>query len=253
MKKRYSILTFLLLASSMYGFSQTEEKDLNEYFFMSFHSTTYLDYTTSPVRIERGPTGNYIPQPDGSLLAEYAEIPSQTGNINLFSIGLEPRFNLRELSDNSAFAVSMPFSLGVGNSYPLNKDVNGVIGIGSIQIPLMAKLYLGSGSTYRSEKDYGISIGVGLEMNKTGLIRMDQVDEEGGAVNRAWVQPVVSLGIHFWRGYYPVEINLKYGVGQLETYYLNRYGQPILHNGVISSASGRATSFRGSISYLLNY
>lgn len=222
-------------------------QDVKDRFFLAFHSSTYLDLVRSPLFEESIKVGTSVDQKP-----IYKDVPVQSFNLNIFSIGLEPRYNLREFDDNSALAISAPFSIGLGQSGPANNDVLGVSGIGSFQLPLLAKLYIGSGSTYRSEKDYGISIGGGLEVNRIGLLQMDAGSEDQ-AKNRAWVIPVATLGVHFWRGYNPMEINLKYGAGNVKNYYVDKFGTPLSDNGSVAEGAAKSTSFRLSISYLLNY
>ncbi|MCB0734786.1 MAG: hypothetical protein H6608_02155 [Flavobacteriales bacterium] len=243
-----TVLGLVLLAAP--AFTQTNE-ELEDRFFMSFHSSTYLDFVRSPLRFQNVPSGNVIDPTTGQK--EYVDAPVQTANINIFSFGLEPRFNLREFDDNSALAVSAPFTIGLGQSYPSNLDVLGVEGIGAFQLPLLMKLYIGSGSTYKSEKDFGLSVGGGMELNKVGLLRMEETSSISAA-NRAWIMPVASISVHFWRGYNPVEINLKYGAGSTKEYYYDRFGNALEDaNGNITSGRTKSQSFRMCVSYLLNY
>ncbi|MBI1305748.1 MAG: hypothetical protein GC181_03935 [Bacteroidetes bacterium] len=224
--------------------------DLQDRFFVAFHSSTYLDFAQSPLRFENVWTGNV----DVSGNKIFVNAPIQSFNINLFSFGLEPRLNLQEFDKNSALAVSSPFSIGLGNSVPTSNSVIGVEGIGSIQIPILLKMYVGSGSTYTCEKDFGISFGGGLEFNKIGLISMQDQNTSSAASRKGWVMPVATLGIHFWRGYNPVEFNIKYGRGTQKEYVVDRYGNPIEDsNGFLSSVKTQSYTFRMSISYLLNY
>lgn len=74
-------------------------------------------------------------------------------------MGIEPRFNLKEFNENSALSVSSPISLGIGSSYSAAGDelvVKGAEGFGSVQVPLLLKLYLGNGSTYTTQKNLGL-------------------------------------------------------------------------------------------------
>lgn len=235
--------------------AQAQKKDYNDNFFLSFHSTAYFDFIWSPLKLEYAPTGNVIIV-DGQEVNEYREIPFQSFTYNVFSFGFEPRYNIKRLDDNSAIAISAPISLGLGqvSQPPTDVAVGAVEGFGTIQIPLFAKLYVGSGSTYDCEKDYGISIGFGMEYNKLGLIRLDNVDDPGTPKNSGFVLPVASLGFHFWRGVNPVEVNIKYGEGKTVDYYYDRYGDPIYNAaGQLSKATGKSRSVRIGVSYLLNY
>ncbi|MBO6515801.1 MAG: hypothetical protein JJ975_04545 [Bacteroidia bacterium] len=253
MRKFIAILS--LIGVSTLGAVAQSDNDYNENFFLSFHSTAYFDFIWSPLRMEYAPTGNIVIV-DGQEVQEFREIPYQSFAYNVFSFGLEPRYNVRTLDENTAIAVSSPISIGLGQVGPPPSEVavGSVEGFGSIQIPLYAKLYVGSGSTYESEKDYGVSLGVGLEYNKLGLIRLDNTSDPATPENKGFVVPVASLGFHFWRGMNPVEINIKYGQGRPTEYSIDRYGDPILSsNGLFTKAIGKSRSIKIGVSYLLNY
>lgn len=249
-KQLVLILSLLVLGSPTYA----QENDYNDDFFMAFHFTSYFDFIWSKLEVENAPTGNTIIV-DGQEVAEYQDIPFQSFVNNVFSFGFEPRYNFHKIDDNSAFAVSSPISLGFGQVFspPMGITVGSVEGFGSIQIPLLAKYYVGSGSTYDCDKDYGLSFGVGFEYNKVGLIRLDNTDIAGN-YNKGFVLPVASLGVHFWRGYSPVELNIKYGHGKITEFYYDKYGAAIRDNANnIISGKSRARVLRASVSYLLNY
>lgn len=246
-----------MLLGSMVGYSQNEE--FNDNFFLSMHSSFYFDYIWTPLKVEYAPTGNVKPDPadPSKTVPIYAEIPFQSFTNNLVSFGLEPRYNIRQIDENSAIAISSPISIGIGQvTSPPYSDfsVGAIEGFGSIQIPLFAKLYVGSGSTYESEKDFGISLGAGIEFNKVGLIRFDQSQSDYRG-QTAFVIPVASLGFHFWRGYSPVEINIKYGETGYTSFSYDRNGDSIKDatNGKLTQGQGKGRVIRISMSQILNY
>ena len=243
------IASLFLIVSTFAAQTTVKAQDAKDRFFMAFHSSTYLDFVSSPLSFERVWTGNI--DVNGEKI--FADVPVQTFNLNIFSFGIEPRYNIREFDDNSAFAISAPLSLGLGQSGPMNNKVLGISGIGSFQLPILAKLYIGSGSTYKSERDFGISFGGGLEYNKVGLLRMEEISNTTPD-NKGWLLPVATLGVHFWRGYNPMEINIKYGAGRVKEYYHDQYGNELRDDqNRLTQGQAKAYSFRVSISYLLNY
>ena len=251
-------LIFLSLIRGMMS-SYGQEEDFNDNFFLSMHSSFYFDYIWTPLQVEYAPTGNVKPDPNNpnNTIPVYAEIPFQSFTNNLVSFGLEPRYTIRKLDDNSALAISSPISIGIGQvTAPPYSDfsVGSIEGFGSIQIPLYAKLYIGSGSTYESEKDFGISMGVGLEFNKVGLVRFDQTQTDYRG-KTAFVIPVASLGFHFWRGFSPVEVNIKYGETSATYFSFDRNGDSIQDatNGKFTQAQGKGRVIRISMSQILNY
>lgn len=243
----------ILVGVGLIGSAIAQSKKMEDNFFLSFHSTVYFDVIWSKLYVENAPTGNIIIV-DGKEVPEYKEIPFQSFTYNIFSFGLEPRYNIKTFDENSALAISSPISLGLGQvtAPPSDNAIGSIEGFGSLQIPLFAKLYVGSGSTYDCEKDYGVSFGFGFEYNKLGLIRLDG-GEPAGPLNKGFVIPAASLGIHFWRGINPVEVNIKYAEGASKEYHFDKYGDPIMSSSGLSSGVGKARSFRMSISYILNY
>jgi hypothetical protein len=259
MKNRAYLLLFSLLFAVNGLQAQTilQESNRNsntsmaDLFFLSVHSTTYLDFMTSPVSTSRVQVGNE-PDPNGGLRPVYEDVPVQTSVLNLFSFGLEPRFNVLELSNEGAVGISVPFSFGVGQSYAANADVLGVESFGTLQFPLLAKLYFGTGSTYRSEKNVGVSIGGGVEYNRIGLFNLGQDDYSG--FKRGWIMPVASIGFQYWRGMMPMQVNLKYGLTPTTNYYVDRNGNTLTDgSGNPREGSGRGRTFRISFGYILNY
>jgi hypothetical protein len=259
LKKMRNIFILLLITFCSFGLSaQTmddeESKSVSDQFFLGIASSYYVDFATTPLGVSYEPTGNTIPKVDPNdsnntiYVDEYANVPSQTTYISYFSFGIEPRFNVKEISENLAFAVSAPVTIGFGQAFPSNDDVKGSQGFGSIQIPVLAKLYLGSGSTYESNEDFGISIGAGLEMNKIALINPGATLEEQ-QLNKAWIMPAVTGGVHFWRGSSPMEVNVKYGFGKLQSYRRNKYNQIITSGERFTKAS----SIKLTFIYLMNY
>lgn len=256
MKRLILLLTLSIatILSSSKSVNAQEEVDFSERFFMSFNSSTYTDFVKSPIRTVSAVVANR-PNPNdpfGPGIPVYAEVPYQSWGWSLFSLGLEPRFNVYEMNDEAALAISIPFSFGMYQVVPASNEVGGNEAFGGIQIPILAKLYLGSSSTYESEKDFGISLGIGMEFNKLGLVNVN--GGEGGEGNGGWMMPVSSLGIHFWRGSMPMEINLKFGFGPRTDYFVNKFGDPLKDSfGNLTSGSSRASSFKLTFGYLLNY
>ena len=253
MRVRLSLLIIAIIGA-IGNTSAQRDTEVTDRIFVSFNTSTYTDFVTTPVRMVSTVVG-VDPNPNdpsGPGIPVSAEVPYQSQGWSLFSIGIEPRFNLYEMSEEAAVAVSVPFSFGMHQVFPKSNDLGGSESFGGVQIPLLAKLYLGSGSTYDSEKNFGLSLGFGFEFNKLGLITIGQSDGEDGTTG--WMMPVASLGIHFWRGTMPAEINLKYGFGGTEKYYIDKYGDPLKDDfGNLTSKSSRASSFKLSFGYLLNY
>lgn len=246
-------ILLILLISGYTALAQEEEKRWEDNLYIGFTSSTYLDIVKSPLTFAERIVGN-DPDPNNpdNVIPRYRKVPYQSMIWNLFSIGIEPRYNLKEISDDAALAVSIPFSFGIGSSLPVMEDIGGFEGFGSIQAPLMLKYYMGNGSTYKSEKAYGVSFGAGIEYNKIGVFGVPSLDES--ATNKAFVLPVASLGMTMWRNNTPFEINLKYGHGRLEEYDVDFNGNPLLNQGGFPvSRITRSSSFKVTFVRLMNF
>ena len=235
-------ILFLLLSLN----SQAQD-DFKDRFFIGFVSSYYIDFVSSPLsiidvsrKIDDG-VGGFIQTTDTA-------VPFQSRFLSFVSIGVEPRYNLLELDDNMALALSMPLTIGLGQAFEQNDDVYGARGFGNFQVPLLLKFYLGTNSTYKSTDDFGFSAGAGFEYNKLALVSTEEVQAIKDA-NKGWIMPTFSASLHFWRGNSPIEINFKYGRGELRSYNTNFTGFPLPDGERLT----RANSIKLSFIYLLNY
>ncbi len=248
------LLAFMTSVFAQEGSQETEAKDkkndLTNKFFLAISTSTYTDIIVSPLKYYYGPTGLFDQKGDPT----YGDIPYQTKEFNIFSMGIEPRFNLKEFDENTSISVSTPISIGIGSSFSAAADelvVKGAQGFGSIQIPLLLKLNLGNGSTYTTQKDFGFSAGAGFEMNKIGLISSTS---SANFYNKAFVLPCISAGFTFMRNASPMEINIKYSFGKLLSQDTDAHGNPLLNNlNLPYTRDTRGKSIKLSFIYLMNY
>lgn len=222
-----------------------DNSEFQDRFYLGLSNSYLIDFITSPLT-----TSNYITYdppttPGGPSIPVNNPNAAQTVYSSLFSIGMEPRYNLVDLKDNVALAVAAPISIGFGQAQPATNAVGGS-GFGHIQVPVLLKLYSGAASTYKAEDDFGISVGAGMELNKLGLFNF-AVTEEERTLNKAWVMPVASLGVHFYRGMMPMEVNVKYGFGEIQDQYLDQFGQRLPVKKIT-----RASSLKLSIVYSMS-
>jgi hypothetical protein len=230
------------------GENPTEEKsigilDYQNRLFLGISSTFFIDFITGPLTEGEIITKKVILNIPTDVSEKTAE---QTAYQSFYSIGITPRYNLQELSDKAAIAVSAPLSIGFGNSGAANSDVNGAQGFGNFQLPLLLHLYYGAEATNRSDEDFGLNIGAGLELNKIGIFNFGTVGTEQPN-NKAWIMPSIQAGAQFYRGYSPVEVSIKYGFGQLQEQFVDQYGNRLLDGKKVT----RASSLKLSITYLL--
>lgn len=246
-------MRFFILFIGMFWFlgshAQLSDEQRERFFFNTVYSP-FLDFVNSPVYLQSTPV-EWDPNQNPT---RFEQTPSQILGVSYLSVGIEPRYNLKEWGDNMALAVSMPATIGFAIVGASGNDVAGASGIGNLQIPVLCKLYLGNGSTYRTEKNMGFSFGAGLEYNKLPLLF--QSNNSSDEVFRSgWVMPAVSSGLHIWRGNMPMEFNLKFGFGQLRSYSRDKNGEPIKDNTTLKDIErfSRAYSFKLTFVYPMSY
>jgi len=246
-----AVFAILPLAMSQEESEESKDKStrdqMADVFFLALTTSTYTDLIISNLTYNTIATGNT----DINGNPTFASIPFQSVQYNIVSFGIEPRFNLKEFDENASLSVSTPISLGIGSTYAVDDQVvRGAEGFGSIQVPLLLKINLGNGSTYKTQKDFGFNIGAGLEFNKIGIINANGPNP----YNKAFVLPCFTSGVVFMRGSSPMEVNFKYGMGKLRTQDIDFQGEPLVDNvGIPYKRTTRGQSIKLSFIYLLNY
>lgn len=236
------------LAQRKQSSSEDEQSKVNnnfkDKFFMAVTTSTYTDILISPLKYIWDFTGNT----DSAGKKKYADIPFQSMQTNIVSLGLEARINIKELDKDNSISVSVPFSFGIGSSFSAAGDdltVKGVEGFGSIQFPLIVKFNTGNGATYKTQKDFGFNFGGGIEFSKIGLINMNG---SKSPYNNFFALPCLTAGFTMMRGDSPMELNFKYAFGRLSTQTIDAQGLQMLNNRIT-----RGQTIKLSFVYLLNY
>ncbi len=237
----FSILFFLVLENlaSDAGRKNSGAKFIPKrnciFFSVSFSPLSEL--VISPIRFYDTPTGTDVWGKPYS-----ASIPYQAYQYNIVSVGLEPRVNLMEFGNNEAIAITAPVSFGIGTSANAKPAfVKGSPGFGSIQVPLIAKLFFGCGATRLSKKKFGTCFGAGFEFNQIGINKT--VGERH--TNKPFYLPCLTTGIIFKKSKRWLEINFKYGFGRRVTQEIDADGEGIMDNdGNTSQRNSRARSIK---------
>lgn len=252
LKPTHRLLIFfsLLLVLSSANAQNFDSDDFNEKFFISTVYSPFIDFTNSPVYIRNTPV-EWDPQ---GVPVRFEKVPFQIIGISYISVGIEPRFNITEFNEDLALAVAAPITIGFAVVNASGNEVNGASGIGSLQIPILAKLYYGNGATYETEKSVGISIGAGFEYNKLPLLFQSSASTDD-VFKQGWIMPTVSTGLHVWRGNMPMEFNLKFGLGRQIAYSRDKNGEPIIDNLTLQRVErySRAYSFKLTFVYPMSY
>ena len=224
---------------------ETERKnditDWESRLFLNFSNAFLVDFISSPL------TYFDVEFTDPGDIKRIEQGASQTSYLSYYTVGFEPRYNVYEFKKNLSLAVSVPLGIGFGQAYASHESVRGGTGIGNIQVPLLLRVYYGAGSTFKSMDDFGLDIGAGLEYNKLGVLDLGFTEKISG-VNEGWLMPAAIVGIHFYRGISPIEVNLKYGFGPVQEQFDDQFGSRLLDG----KRNTRASSIKLNFVYTLN-
>lgn len=220
--------------------TKTDFFDYKKRLFVGLNNSFYVDFITSPLGVFQ----LEYAEPGGGVRYEDAAV--QTSYSSFFTIAVEPRYNLVDIQENLALAVSAQLAAGFGSTYAASENAANAEGFGHFQIPVLLRLYYGASSTRGANDDFGINVGAGYELNKVGVINFGG-GQNNPDLNRAWVMPAVTAGVHFYRGSSPMEVNLKYGFGPMQNQTVDNFGNPL--RGRFTT---RANSIKLSFTYLLN-
>jgi hypothetical protein len=248
------LIAFTLLFSIFLGFGQVydneDDEENKEYdtksdffdykkrLYLGLNNSFYVDFITSPVgtfQIEYAEPGGGVRYEDAAVQSRY---------LSYFTIGIEPRYNLVDFKKNLALAMSAQIAAGFGSTYAASEYAASAEGFGNFQIPVMLRLYYGASATHAAQDDFGVNIGAGYELNKIGVLNFGE--DRNPDLNRAWIMPAVALGVHFYRGSSPMEVNLKYGFGPIQNQKIDNFGNEI------PGHTTRANSIKLSFTYLLD-
>jgi len=206
MKKYSTILAAIILLNGVEGFSQEETP--NSKIFHAFGYTMFLDFGSSPVKVESywdpNAYGGYnawgMPVYGANVTNVYEDF-----GISFLTCFYRLRYNVYEFGDNSAIGLSVTPALGAAYT--------NWAGAGWFNLPIQAEFEFGAGSTYNSSANRGGYIGGGIEINKLPLFYTDPSEGYSGKFPISlWAQPVVSAGVRYWNKSNKMqEINLKLG------------------------------------------
>lgn len=128
--------------------------------------------------------------------------------ISILSYSLNPRFILKEFSNNTSISLDIPVSLAI--SFSDN-------GFGSFTVPVMLGFNHGNISGYSSDKEKGFVLGLGVQYLNSAIIKSEDFYED--EVKRSWIEPVFNIGYRYWnKKFVAKEINLKVGYKPGETF-----------------------------------
>gem|GEM_PF-1691303 len=104
------------------------------------------------------------------------------------------RYNLIEIKDNVSIGLDPSLVLGLHFGSFSNPGTTSK-GYGNLQLPVLGSFNFGAGSTYDTEKNFGIGIAGGFTLHYAPLIGGGDVE----GLNRLRIGPSVKLAIRFWK------------------------------------------------------
>lgn len=109
-------------------------------------------------------------------------------SVSYFTYAVKFRYNLVDFSDDASLSIHVQPALGLSFSY--NDDISGVSNIGSFSLPIMVGFNTGNISTYKTSKNKGFGIALGVEYFNGGLIKAGENSDEVSYTDNATQQPV---------------------------------------------------------------
>jgi len=221
--------------------------DYKQRLFIGIGNSLYLDYINSPLTYTEVEFTDPPTTPGGPNVIRKEPAAVHTKYLSVYTISLEPRYNLIEPANNLSLAAVAPLSIGLGQSGPTDNTVQGAIGFGNVQLAVLGSMFYGNSATRNAEENFGFNLGAGFEVNKIGLINLDQ-SQNSDNINKAWIMPTTRVGVQFYRGYAPVEVYIKYGFLPRQDQFIDGFGEDLLEGKLVK----RAYSLKLSIVYVVN-
>ena len=162
MKKITPVLfTAIMLLSCSQSIKAQGFKDK---FFIATGFTAFLDVATMP-------SYNYLVQANyntnNQLVGEY--VASTPFSYSLFTYAVKLRYDLIDFNDDASLSIHVQPALGI--SFTGDNSGSSQTNIGSFSFPVMVGFNTGNISTYKTSKNKGFGIALGLEYFNGGLIK----------------------------------------------------------------------------------
>jgi hypothetical protein len=137
---------------------------------------------------------------------------------NILSVGLNNHFILKEMGKEKSVSI---------NFYPKFGFTHSLGYFGTLCIPVGINYNMGNVSTYAARKESGLTLGLGIEYIRQGLLKVAKFEKDlNGEPHDGYdkrlrniIQPYATLGVrYFTRGSHAQEVNVKYGTLPASTY-----------------------------------
>lgn len=169
MKKITPILIVTIL--SLASLKSLKAQGFKDKFFTATGFTTFLD-------VAQLPSYNYLNSAyynsNNELVGSYTA--SAPLSYSLFTYAVKLRYNLVDFSDDASLSIHVQPALGIS----LSSDNSGSSqsNIGSFSLPIMIGFNTGNISTYKTSKNKGFGIALGVEYFNGGLIKAGASDDK---------------------------------------------------------------------------
>lgn len=204
MKKITPILFATVLSfSSLQTLSAQGFKDK---FFTATGFTTFLD-------VAQLPSGNFLNSAyyNSNNELEGSYTAGAPISYSVFTYAVKLRYNLVDFSDDASLSIHVQPALGI--SLSTDNSGSGQSNIGSFSLPIMLGFNTGNISTYKTSKNKGFGIAVGIEYFNGGLIRVsddnsvsytDKTTQQTVTIENEkqkaskWMAPAMELCYRYW-------------------------------------------------------
>lgn len=158
--KKTTKLTLTLLFTSVTTLTSFAQ-EFKDRFFIGLGYTAVLDYARLPATNQL----DNIYMDGNKLVGSYKA--NSPNSISYFTYAAKFRYNIVDLNDDASIGIHVQPALGISVSYSNTSDQTS---IGSLSIPIMVSYNTGNISTYKTSKNKGFGISLGVEYFNGGLI-----------------------------------------------------------------------------------
>jgi hypothetical protein len=147
---------------------------------------------------------------------------STVGGFDILFLGVQYHYTIKQLDKEKSITVHTFPTLGLNTGF-FDEDV-----FGGLQFPFFINYNYGAGATSSSKEDYGITLGVGVEYIKTGIINLSNNNyfQTSYGKRSSIIQPAFNAGYRYINSRDKIrEWNLK--IGYLPRKTADKYGNNI--------------------------
>jgi len=265
MKHKNTLGMVLLTICTMLQSNWVIGQKNNNAYFSEYGASFFTDFFASPV-IPVSNLYSFENDANGQPIFIKSEGHVKYTTFGVISFNYTPRFNLIEFSNSKSLSIESPITLAIGFGFkegyltsldslknPYSSSVYGTatgnsVSMFNLSAPIFISFNTGLGSTYECEAERGLSIGLGVDINRP-LFWVDGGDsfDDFGDTKKSnfYFLPAINIGYRYWKNDKASDLNLKIGyLPSNEKITYAEYNNPTFQN---------AFSIRLSFNKILNF